>query len=50
MTKEPRPEPEVVNPRYAGATPAMVARALARRNDGGKPEKSKASAKTSDGG
>ena len=33
MTDKPKrkePEPEVLNPRYAGATPAMVARALLR--------------------
>jgi len=47
-TRKPK-EPEVVNPRYAGATPAMVARALARGNNGEKPEKSKVSAKTGDG-
>jgi len=47
-TRKPK-EPEVVNPRYAGATPAMVARALARGNNGEKLEKSKASAKTGDG-
>ena len=30
-TKQPKPpEPEVLNPRYEGATPAMVARALLR--------------------
>ena len=29
-TRKPK-EPEVLNPRYAGATPEMVARALGRR-------------------
>ena len=31
MTTESKPEPEFHNPRYAGATPEMVARALLRR-------------------
>lgn len=31
MTEKPRPEPETLNPRYAGASPQMVARALLRR-------------------
>ncbi len=31
MSNGPRREPEIRNPRYAGATPAMVARALGRR-------------------
>ncbi|MDE0520772.1 MAG: hypothetical protein OXH79_02325 [Boseongicola sp.] len=30
MTCEPRREPEILNPRYAGATPQMVAAALLR--------------------
>lgn len=30
MTKRPK-EPEIINPRYAGATPEMVGRALLRR-------------------
>ena len=30
MPDAPRPEPEILNPRYAGATPEMVARALLR--------------------
>lgn len=29
--KKTKPEPEILNPRYAGATPDMVARALLRR-------------------
>lgn len=33
MTDEPRREPEILNPRYAGATPEMVARALVRRDE-----------------
>ena len=27
---KPEPEPEIINPNYAGATPEMVARALLR--------------------
>ena len=32
MSNEPRREPEILNPRYAGATPQIVARALLRRD------------------
>ena len=33
MTEYLRRKPEILNPRYAGATPEMVARALVRWND-----------------
>ena len=49
MTKETEPQPKILNPRYAGATPAMVARALMRRDTGEKPEESKAAAGAGDG-
>ena len=32
-TESKRPEPEIINPRYAGGSPEMVARALLRRDD-----------------
>ena len=38
MTDKPKPEPEVRNPRYAGATPEMVGRALLRRAKAGDGE------------
>ena len=49
MTKQTEPQPKIVNPRYAGATPAMVARALMRKGSGEKPEESRAAAETGDG-
>lgn len=49
MTKQTEPQPKIVNPRYAGATPAMVARALVRRDDAGKPKESKATSEAGDG-
>ena len=33
MTTDRKPEPEILNPRYAGGTAEMVARALLRRDD-----------------
>ncbi|MDE0703946.1 MAG: hypothetical protein OXH59_09505 [Rhodospirillaceae bacterium] len=45
MTDKPKPPPkvEVLNPRYAGATPGMVARALMRQKPkgGGKAKPSR---------
>ena len=38
MTERPKPEIEVINPRYAGATPEMVALALLRSPKGTKRE------------
>ncbi len=35
--KEKRPEPKVLNPRYAGATPEDVGRALLRAKPEAKP-------------
>jgi len=49
MTKQTEPQPKIVNPRYAGATPEMVARALARKGGDEKPEESKAAAEAGEG-
>ena len=47
MTAKPKPapKPEIANPRYAGATPDMVGRALLKpvKNVKAKPQKSAAS-------
>ncbi len=45
MTARPKkqPKPEIQNPRYAGATPEMVARAVILRKPKGGREKTKVS-------
>lgn len=45
MTDKPKPPPkvEVLNPRYAGATPGMVARALMRQKPKDEDRKGKPS-------
>ncbi len=49
-TESKRPESEIINPRYAGGTPEMAARAILRRDVDRGPREAKSERETEEAG